>query len=129
MMQKVPHIILEVKEHHAAQDPQEEAQECGCLTGQWGRCPPQPLGYCRRKDVHEMVVDGDTQGSPDVRPGDGSIRMEPVAVDAGPSGSQQVQSGVNANQEEVGEHREECREGRASQEVMVVLAEVVPKRL
>lgn len=125
----MPQVILEVKEHHAAQDAQEEAQECGCLTGQRGGWPPQPLGHCSREDVKQMVVDGEAQGSPDVRPGDGSIGMEPVAVDAGPGGSQQVQHGVNANQEEVGGDREDHGEGRAPQEVVVVLVEVVPERL
>lgn len=76
-----------------------------------------------------MVVDGDAQSSPDVGPGDGPVRVEPVAVDTGPGGSQQVQHGVEPNQDEVGSDREDCREGRASQEVVVVLQEVVPERL
>lgn len=76
-----------------------------------------------------MVVDSDAQSSPDVGPGNGPVRVEPIAVDTGPGRSQQVQHGVEPNQDEVGSDRENCREGRASQEVVVVLQEVVPERL
>lgn len=129
VVQQVPQIILEVKEHHAAHDAQEEAPESGCLAGQRGGRPPQPLGDCSRKDVKQMVVDGDTQGSPDVRPGDGFIRVDSVAVNAGPGGSQEVQRGVKNNHDEVGGDGENHGEERAPQEVVVVLVEVVPGRL
>lgn len=128
-MQQVPHVVLEVKEHHAAQDAQDKAQERGCLTRQQGGWPPQPLRHCGGEDVQHVVVDGDGQSGPDVGPGDGPVWVEPVAVDAGPAGSQQVQDGVDPHQDEVGADRENGREGRASQEVVVVLQEVVPERL
>ncbi len=129
VVQQVPQIILEVKDHHAAQDAQEKATECGRLTWQWSGRPPQPLRHCGREDVTYVVVDCDTQGGPDVRPGDGSVRVEPVAVDAGPSGSQEVQDGVHTNQEEVGGDGEDDGERGAPQKVVVVLVEVVPEGL
>lgn len=125
----MPHVVLEVEDHHAAQDAQDEAPESGRLTGQRGGRPPQPLGDRSRKDVEQVVVDGDAKGGPDVLPGDGSVRMKPVAVNAGPGGRQQVQHGVDTYQEEVGGDGEDHREGRAPQEVVVVLVEVVPERL
>lgn len=128
-MQQMPEVILEVKEHHAAQDAQDKAQECGCLTRQQGGRPPEPLRHRSGEDVQHVVVDGDGQSSPDVGPGDGPVWVEPVAVDAGPGGSQQVQDGVDPNQDEVGADRENSREGWAFQEVLVVLQEVVPKGL
>lgn len=128
-MQQVPQVILEVKEHHAAKDAQDKAQECGRLTRQQGGRPPEPLRHCSRQDVQHVVVDGDGQSSPDVGPGDRPVWVEPVAVDAGPGGSQQVQDGVDPNQDEVGADGENGRKGRASQEVVVVLQEVVPERL
>lgn len=129
MVQQVPKVILKVKDYHATQDAQEEAPESGCFTRQRGGRPPQPLGNCGREDIKQVVVDSHTQRSPDVRPGDRSVRMEPVAVDKGPGGSQQVQHGVKSNQEEVGGDRQDHREERAPQEVMVVLVKVVPHRL
>lgn len=129
VMQQVPQVILEVKEHHAAQDAQDKTQECGRLTRQQGGWPPEPLRHCSGEDVEHVVVHGDGQSSPHVGPGDGPVWVEPVSVDAGPSGSQQVQDGVDPNQDEIGADRENGREGRASQEVVVVLQEVVPERL
>lgn len=129
VMQQVPEVILEVKEHHAAQDAQDEAQEWGRLTRQQGGRPPEPLRHRSREDVQHVVVDGDGQGGPDVGPGDGPVWVEPAAVDAGPGGGQQVQDGVDPNQDEVGADRENGREGGTSQEVVVVQQEVVPNRL
>lgn len=129
VMQQVPQVILEVEEHQAAQDAQDKARECGRLARQQGGRPPEPLGHRSGEDVQHVVVDGDGQSRPDVGPGDGPVGVEPVAVDAGPGGSQQVQDGVDPNQDEVGADRENGGEGRAPQEVVVVLQEVVPERL
>ncbi|KAA8584318.1 hypothetical protein FQN60_008103, partial [Etheostoma spectabile] len=126
---QVPQVILEVKDQRAAQDAQEEAPESGCLTGQRAGRPPQPLCHCSGKDVKQMVVHGDSQRIPDLGPGDGSVRVEPVAVDAGPGGSQQVKKSVMTNHQEVGGDGEYHGAERASQEVMVVLVEVVPDGL
>lgn len=129
VMQQVPQVILKVKKHRAAQDAQDKAQECGRLARQQGGRPPEPLRHCSGEDVQHVVVDGDGQSRPDVGPGDGPVWVEPVAVDAGPGGSQQVQDGVDPNQEEVGADGENGRKGRASQKVLVVLQEVVPEGL
>lgn len=129
VMQQVPQVVLEVKEHHAAQDAQDEAQERGRLPRQQGGRPPQPLHHRGGEDVQHVVGDGDGQSGPDVGPGDGPVWVEPVAVDAGPAGSQQVQDGVDPHQDEVSADREDGGEGRAPQEVVVVLQEVVPQGL
>lgn len=129
VVQQVPHVVLEVKEHHAAQDAQEEAQQRGRLAGQRGGRPPQPLGHGRGEDVQQVVAGGQTQGGPDVGPGDVPARVELVAVEARPGGRQQVQRRVEADQEEVGGDGEHRREVRAPQEVVVIPVEVIPKRL
>lgn len=76
-----------------------------------------------------MVVDGDTQSVPDVRPGDRSVWVQSVTIDARPGRSQQVQHGVDTNQDKVCGDREDHREERTPQQVVVVLMEVVPNRL
>lgn len=129
VVQEVPQVVLEIKDDHAAQDAEKEAPERGGLRRQRGRRPPQPLRNRRGEDEEQVVVDGDTQGGPDVRPGDGFVRMQPVAVDGGPGGSQQVQRGVNTNQDKVGGDGEDHWEERAPEQVVVVLVEVVPERL
>lgn len=125
----MPQVVLKVKDYHAAQDTQEKAPESGCSRRQRGGRPPQPLSHSSWKDVEQVVVDGDNQGGPNLEPGDRSVRMELISVDAGPGGSQQVQHGVKTNQEEVGGDRQDHWEERAPQEVVVVLVEVVPNRL
>lgn len=55
--------------------------------------------------------------------------MQPVTIDGGPGGSQQVQRGVNTNQDKVGGDGEDHGEERAPEQVVVVLVEVVPERL
>lgn len=129
MVQQVPHVVLEVKEHHATQDAQEEAEQSGRLAGQWGGRPPQPLGHSCGEDVQDVVVSGQTKGGPDVAPGDVSARVELVVVETRPGGCQHVQRRVEADQDEVGANGEHRREMRAPQELVVILVEVIPKRL
>lgn len=87
MVQKVPEVVLEIKDNRAAQDAQEEAAESRRFRGQRGRWSPQPLRHSSREDEEQVVVHGDAQGVPDVRPGDGSVWVQPVTIDARPGGS------------------------------------------
>lgn len=101
MVQEVPEVVLEIKDDHTAQDTQEKTPESRCFRGQRGWWPPQPLCHSSREDEKQMVVHSDAQGIPDVRPGYGSVLVQPVTTNAGPGGSQQVQHGVNTNQDKV----------------------------
>lgn len=126
VVQEVPQVVLEIEDKHAAQDAQEEAPEGGGFRGQRSRWSPQPLRHCSGKNEEQVVVDGDAKSHPDVGPGDGLVRMQPITVDEWPRGSQQVQHGVETHQHKVGGDREHHGEERAPQKVMVVLVEVVP---
>lgn len=129
VVQQVPHVVLEVKEHHAAQDAQQEAEQRGRLARQRGGRPPQPLGHSGGEDVQEVVVGGQAQGGPDVGPADVSARVELVVVETRPGGCQHIQRRVEADQDEVGANGEHRREMRAPQELVVIPVEAIPKRL
>ncbi|XP_050948992.1 protein S100-Z isoform X2 [Labeo rohita] len=129
VMQQVPQVVLEVEDHCAAQDSQQEGGERGRLAGERHGRPPEPLGYGGWEDVEQMVVRGERQSGADVGPSDGAVLVDLVASDGGPGGRQQVQHGVEEHQHQVHGHREDDGKQRRAQGAFVVLLKVIPHGL
>ncbi|KAK1803589.1 hypothetical protein P4O66_021005 [Electrophorus voltai] len=84
VMQHMPQVVLEVEQYHAAHNAQQEGGERWGFRWERHRWPPQPLGHRCREDVQQVIVGGEGQRGTDVLPGDGTLRVDLVAADAGP---------------------------------------------
>ena len=109
MMERVPAEILQVEDRQRRQLLPAEFPETGCDQRKYGWRSPDPLSDGDRKNIQNMVPDGQRDGVANCRPSYLSVGLDLVALDPLPVLTVDIGNGERQHAREEERHRQDDR--------------------